>query len=266
MPSILTQKQARSAQKLPFCYYCGQAFSNVPGRNNHPDHIPPGKLFAPEDRNFPLKLSCHQSCNNVLSDSDEIIGQLVSAAHETISPPEKLRLTFYVVETESGHQLPGVGGVNIEQQVIRWVRGFHAALYEEFLPQAPATQFLVSLPFPRLPSGAAGDTFTEGLLQHHVNFVAEIRNNRRVGRLDRIECNNGKCVYQCVWTNADGGEPVCIFALKLYDWAKLADSRDNRRSCVGLYYSPTRRPKWATEGLACANPVPLFEPLDAFAE
>jgi hypothetical protein len=201
----------------------------------------------------------------LLSDPDEVIGQLVSAVHGTTTSPEKLRLKFHIIETDTGGLRPGVSGVNIEQQVIRWVRGFHAALYEEFLPSAPACQFLVSLPFPRLPSDVISDAFTEGLLQHHINLVAEIRQNRRAGCLDRIECNNGKCLYECVWTKADGGESVCVFALRLYDWANLAVAAENRRSCVGLYYSPAGRPKCATEGLSFENAVSLADPLDAFA-
>ncbi len=113
MTEILTQKAARAAQKLPFCYLCGEPFDDARGRQNHPDHIPPKELFATEDRNFPIKVAAHQSCNNRLSDTDEVIGQLVAVVHGKYAKPERLRLDFkVVVDQASGAEYLGATGTN----------------------------------------------------------------------------------------------------------------------------------------------------------
>jgi hypothetical protein len=264
MPEILNQHSARAAQKLAFCYLCGEAFDDGPGRMNHPDHVPPKRLFAAADRNFPVKVSSHESCNNQLSGRDEVIAQLVAAVHGKYPSPGNVKLRFKKLKTESiENEYFGVVGVHIEHEVIRWVRGFHAALYGEFLVDQPSSQFCVSLPFPRLLSD---ETLTDGLLRNHVSFVAEIKRNRLAGRLDRIISNREKCVYECVWSKSDDGQDVCIFALKLYEWSRLADRRLDRRSCVGLYHPREGRPKTATQATTLEMPIAHIEVLDAFAK
>jgi hypothetical protein len=264
MPEIVIQQTARAAQKLAFCYLCGEPFENAPGRNNHPDHIPPKQLFATRDRNFPIKVACHESCNNCLSNRDEVIGQLVAVVHGKYATPERLKLEFETVRAETtGNEYFGVTGVNVEHEVIRWIRGFHAALYGEFLADQPDCQFCVSLPFPRLLNNKA---LNDGLLCNHVSFVEEIKKNRHAGRLDRIVANNHQCVYECVWSKSDDGQHVCIFALKLYDWSRLADQRLNRRSCVGLYLPANGRPEIATPATRLEMPMSHADLLDAFAK
>jgi hypothetical protein len=264
-PAILTQKQARAAQTLQFCYLCGEPFDVTSGRENHPDHIPPKELFAKQDHDFPIKVAAHESCNNQLSDKDEGIGQLVAVSHGKYAKLSRLRLDFKMVEDQAtGEEFIGVSKVHVEDQVIRWVRGFHAALYEEFLT-GDRNRFCVSLPFPRLLTGPHAKSVNDGLLRNHISFVEEIKKNRVAGRLDRIESNNGQCVYECVWTNMDDGQPACIFALKLYDWSRLADPRLDRRSCVGLYLPITGRPALGAEATTLEMPISRADILDAFA-
>jgi hypothetical protein len=267
MPEILTQLDARRAQKFPFCFLCAESFDpNDPERINNPDHIPPKKLFATRDRNFPLKVAAHRRCNNRYSDQDEVINQLVAAVHGTFPNQERVRLTATIVEDQiTGEQFPGISGTSVEHHVIRWVRGFHAALYHEFLPDQPSTNFCVSLPFPCLLKGLQGQRVAAGLLQNHLDLVAEIKKNRTAGRLDRIQCNNGQCLYECVWSQTDDGKALCVFALKLYDWAKLADPRLSRESCVGAYLPISGRPERGTQVTMLEIPVRSTNRLDAFA-
>ena len=123
----------------------------------------------------------------------------------------------------------------------------------------------MSLPFPRLLTGPHAKAVKDGLLQNHISFVEVIKKNRLAGRLDRIVSNNGQCVYDCVWAKDDYGKSVCIFALKLYDWSRLADSRLDRRSCVGLYLPSERRPTLGTEATTLEMPISRADLLNAFA-
>ena len=265
MPEIISQKAARAAQRLLFCYLCGEPFDDRPGRQNHPDHIPPKELFAKQDRDFPIKVAAHETCNNALSDKDEVIAQLVAVIHGKYPKPERVRLGFEVVDDDTtGDELVGVSGTNVEHHVVRWVRGFHAALYGEFLADQPECQFCVSLPFPRLLSGSSRKLLNDALLRNHVTFAEEIKKNRLAGRLDRIVSNNAQCVYECVWSESDDGQPVCIFALRLYDWSQLADPRLDRRSCVGLYLPVDGRPELGTKATTLEVPISHTDPLDAF--
>lgn len=67
-------------------------------------------------------------------------------------------------------------------------------------------------------------------------FVREIKRNRATGTLDRIICRNGKCIYDCVWVQMDRGQWWCIYALDLYNWINLGDTKHfEARGCVGSY-------------------------------
>ena len=99
----------------------------------------------------------------------------------------------------------------------------------------------------------------EGILAQHPLFVQVIKKNRTARSIDRIVCCNSKCVYECVWEQTGDGQPVCIFALNLYDWTALADT-DNypKRGCVGMYMPASGRPAIATVGTRLEFPVPNF--------
>ena len=133
MPVLLTQATIRPARNLTFCYLCGQTFKNK--KENHPDHVPPEAIFAKEDQNFPLKVASHRTCNNPLSRNDEVIGQLIAVIHGKLPTLEntKLNLQTFTVDIES-EPILGIKNTDLVGQIWRWIRGFHAALYCEFLP------------------------------------------------------------------------------------------------------------------------------------
>lgn len=84
-------------------------------------------------------------------------------------------------------------------------------------------------------------------------------------RLDRITCYNGKCVYECVWDKTDNGQPICIFALKVYDWGALANTEDfPKRGCVGMYLPASGRPTDGTTATELVIPIANTEKLDPF--
>jgi hypothetical protein len=130
-------------------------------------------------------------------------------------------------------------GTGLTDQIWRWVRGFHAALYAQYLPED--TTLAIHPPF---PSGTVeSDGFSiDKIKEQQYMFVEIVKKNRIARCLDRIVCNNGKCVYECVWIQMDDGQWACVFALELYDWTRLADKHFPTRGCVGWYQPKAGRP------------------------
>lgn len=268
MPELTTQNDFRCVQELPFCYLCGNVFSKEVEQDR--DHVPPRSIFATQDRDVPLILPTHPHCNRAQSDYDEIVGQLVAAIHGKYPKPTNMKLDVQVAEcADTGAQSAWLSGTNLHRIVCRWLRAFHAALYREYLPDnvgpPDGTMFSFDPPFPVGHVDKDGEISVDAISPHHTYFVAQVKRNRTAGRLDRIVCFNGKCVYECVWDKADGGQPICIFALNLYDWSALANTVDfPKRGCVGVYLPAKGRPLDATPATSIDLPISNIEKLDPF--
>jgi hypothetical protein len=225
-----TQVAMRPLRKLPFCYLCGEPLDA--GHNF--DHVPPSTIFLPEDCNFPLILPTHVTCNGARSGDDESIGQVVGLLHgDETAKIHKLDIAL----TRSGHGalLVLLRDLDLRRIIKRWVRGFHAALYREYLPDGPQ-RFMTTPPLPEPDSEAPGRGF---LPPHDVisEFTRIINRNRATRTVDSIICRNGRCRYECVWAQADGGQWACVYWLDLYDWSRLgADDNYGPRECVGAYW------------------------------
>src|SRR5437899_621564 len=126
MVSLLTQRDLRGVQNLPFCYLCGQQFADGDSRNR--DHVPAECVFAKRDRE-PLWLPTHTACNKSYGLIDEKIGQLIALRYGRVSSkPAHRRLKFAMAPRPN---LGAVVNLNIDSAVWRWLAGFHAALYRE---------------------------------------------------------------------------------------------------------------------------------------
>lgn len=198
-----TQQEMRKVKKLPFCYLCGEQLSDP----RDDDHVPPTSIFLPDDRNFPLILPTHKKCNVNRSAEDQLIGQLINILHKKTPDSRHKKLGVKAVRLPDGELLAAVHGLNLRAIIRRWVRGFHAALYKEFLPENPG-QFMTSTPLP------AADPIEKGGKLIPVQpvvpeFVREIKRNRATGTLDRIICRNGKCIYDCV-CGSNGPRPMVV--------------------------------------------------------
>lgn len=263
MPQLTTQMSVRHARSFPWCYFCGKPFTDADP--NCPDHIPPQSAFHRSDRNFPLKLSAHSSCNGRFSDNDQMIGQWLGIAHQTMPPEKQVLLKTNVYKCDSlPSAMLGIHDLNILPQIKRWVRGFHAALYREFL--SDSVEFGIQ---PPMPHGYQYEyMFTINKPQPiHFLFVSLIKKNRVADRLDRIRCNNGKLSYECFWICDDAGSPMCVFALNIYDWVNLADTTNfQKRGCVGYYRSLNAVPTCATFGTNLDFPFQNNATLDPFAD
>jgi len=255
--SLTTQKQLRQAFDPEFCYICGQPWEA--GDDTDRDHVPPKRLFAKGDRTPPLTLRTHVTCNNGQSGYDEQIGQLVSLLWKE-SPTSKDVSSLKVSSHAPEGMMPfcAVEGLNLRIIVARWVKGFHAALYREPLPQMNG---FIHEPFP------GGDELGEDTSLHfsHTVIVNEIKKNRAAGRLDKIDAYDGQLRYECLWTHLDDGHPICMWALDVYAWHRLGDVNNfPARSCVGWYEAPTGVPEGASRAVSVEIPFRNFEPLNAF--
>lgn len=265
MPLLETQQQFAQVLKLRFCYWCGNPF--LPGEEKDKDHIPPKTCFAKVDRNFPLQLPTHISCNAVHNLEDRKIGQLIGLKYGNVPRSKRDQmLKIKKAHGSNGKQAGFVTNMNMDGTIRRWIRGFHAALYREPIPQD--MRFAVETPFPtaRLEQGVV--VVNPLPKSQHRMFVETIKTNRAMENLDRIHANNKKLTYECVWDQADGGQWMCIFALNLYGWKDLGDI-DNfqARGCAGVYFLPSASaPLLGTKAKRLSLILPNYDVLDPFAK
>ena len=255
MVALSTNRDFRAVQKLPFCYLCGEEFRSEDIINR--DHIPPQNSFAVCDRTPSLWLPTHEHCNSAHKMIDEKIGQIISLKWGYVpSDPKNRRLRFTIFNKD----LTAVNNVNIDGALSRWIRGFHAALYNQFLAETPLRALVT--PFPRTQNGSVE---MDKLRPQHLKFVSTIKLNRAKRNVDRILSNNGKCIYECVWHQDDDKSTwLCIFALNVYDWKDLGETGvEPSRGCAGAY-TLAATPSNATRAVESPIALPNLEPLDPF--
>lgn len=261
MVRITTQKDLQSCGRLAFCYLCGKPFTD--GEKQDRDHVPPRTIFLSGDRIDPLVLPVHAVCNQGESREDELVGQFVSALHQKLPSPKRQRLKFITGRLKpDGQPFAFTANVPLAHIVWRWVRGFHAALYREYLPES--NKNFVRVPF---PSGRRDGEKLIGdpILPQHSFVPEEIKKNRIAKNLDVLSCCNGKCCYESVFVCADNGDPMCFWALRIYDWEKLAEQRWVRsHGCIGGYLPPSGFPKGASKGTKLLFPFANNDLLNPF--
>ena len=260
---IKTHKKLQEIRDLPFCYFCGCNFNN--DDNVTRDHVPPKAVFLPSDRKNPLILPAHYNCNQNESWADEVIGQLIYSLHGIYPEKEKTRVKIGVYEDPRSKQpITALENLNLRGFIGRCVKAFHAALYGEYLPRNTPNWFD---PPPLSAIKKDNKIELEKSSIHFPLFVETIKKNRKAGRIDRIECFNGKCIYECVWEQMDNGDWACMFALNIYDWKQLGDPLlQKQRGCVGYYMPKNGLPPKAAKGIARILEIPInnFHPLDPF--
>ena len=259
MVTISTQRELRAVQKLGFCYLCGLPLVR---ENRNRDHVPPENIFAVADRNPPLLLPTHVECNSAHKLTDEKIGQLIALKRRHVpSSPEHRRLRFTL---SPGQGLSAVNNLDLDGAIWRWIKGFHAALYGEFMPDTPMRALVTPLPKAvRLANIVA----IEPLRQQHLLAVRLIKTNRVKRNLDTIRTNNGKFTYECVWGQSDDDRAwLCFFAINIYDWKDLGEPGiPPQRGCAGLYVLPDGGiPGGATKAAGSALIIPNLDPFDPF--
>jgi hypothetical protein len=261
MNELKTQKDFQTAfRSLSFCYLCGKPFQSKKDKTR--DHVPPSSVFQDTDKSPALILPAHQKCNGEQSIGDQEIGQLIGLLHGNPIYLAKSRLKIGTADYPDKTQT-GVVPINMKHILFRWIRGFHAAIYNEFLPAD--TKRAIHLPMPSLKLDGDKVSPLKDILPQQYKMVEVIKMNRAADRLDRIECRNGKCIYECVWDQADNGVWLCIFALQIYNWKDLGDPvHFKQRGCSGSYIPQKSYPSNATKGVRIDIPILNFDKLDPF--
>jgi hypothetical protein len=212
-----------------------------------------------------LVLVVHARCNEAQSDDDEWVGQLVAVLHNKYPKSESSRLRGDGFRTNlSDTPTLGLSGPPIERIIWRWVRGFHAALYSEFLP--PDTRMAIHPPV-WCGRKKGEELHVRGPFPQEPIFTECMKMNRIARTIDRIISCSGRCVYECTWEHSDKGTPICLFALRLYNWESIGD-RVNfpQRGCMGCYCPAMGKPSGATTSTRLDFSVPNAFPLDPFAD
>ena len=258
--SLTTHKALQGVATLPFCYLCGGSFASSEATDR--DHVPPSGLFAKADRTAPLILRTHRRCNQGRSAEDQAIGQLVGVLHGRLVNRRHNKLRIALGRSVDGGSAVAATDINIRAAIRRWVRGFHAALYREYLPEDS-----LFATYPPLPEGprVGGQLRFRPVPAIVPRFIEELRRNRAVRNVDRITCRAARCRYECVWSRADDGRWICIYGLDLYNWSDLGDRSQPSRGCVGCYRRPSGGvPPNASTGTSLAFSTASASPLHPF--
>ncbi len=260
MVLLATQKDFQNIQKMPFCYVCGKDF--VKGDSQNKDHVPEKAVFKSSDRIQVLWLPTHIACNAGHKVRDEKMGQLIGLRRGEVPKSKNRVLKFKMLGPGQG----AIENLDVRGTIWSWVRGFHAALYRQSLPEN-WDKYSIEAP---LPSGAitASGLRIDPVLPQHRAFVDVIKTQRAKQNLDKIQSNNKKLIYECVWYQCDNSGPwVCVFALDIYNWKDLGRIPGQpARGCAGFYMLPSGLPP---EGATVAKVTPIIVPnidvLDAFS-
>lgn len=240
--SIVGQQDARRVWKrASVCYLCGKPLpvfelEKVSFKSNSPeinrDHVPPEKLFAPEDRgDYPLLLRTHVHCNGGESADDQKMSELFRLIW---NQEERANLEALALEWEADQHGSATASFwnndNVPAMVFRWIRGFHYALYDEFLPANVDRATL--LPFLEIKSDGASRPHPQ-----YFEIAKAIRRQRMTKQMDRISAYNGRLNYECAWYLRNG-LPTCIYALDVNGWSIFSGGRAGPyRSGLGCYVS-----------------------------
>lgn len=269
MPIIRTQQDLRLAQNLPFCYLCGKAFNSRDIVNR--DHLPPSTLFDKEDRDPPLILPTHKSCNSHEHISDELLGQFFTYFRGKTQKPRSRRLDI-VDDLKTNKTFSLSQSFDLHHFIVRCLRGFHAALYWEWLPEKMDNAIHPPIRGGKLDGATRRptDKLQEMLVKdagvsQHALLCGILKKNRVARNTDRVVTRNGKCTFECIWTHLDNGTPVSVFGIKIYEW-QCFDQRFGypSRGCVGIYSPPSGRPRNGTKSTALEFPFTNDNELDPF--
>lgn len=245
MVTITTERALQACRRRrAFCYLCAKPFipSDFENKATNSDHVIPFSLPHRLDKSVPLKLETHEQCNSTKKERDTLLAQIVGMKQARYPLDRDRKFDAYAFEV-AGSDIPA-GAIDyfpMDEYIWEWVRGFHAALYEEPLPETE--QHKVFVPFP------AGDDPAHPVPPDplHAILVAAIKRNRAVSCLDRVECYRGRCRYECVWSRSEEGLPICVFGVDAYEWLTLGDIHHfEPRGCVGYYFRPAGHPPEAS--------------------
>jgi hypothetical protein len=213
MIRISSQNEMQVAcRAVRFCYLCGEP---LPARNQQDrklvcrEHVIPKTLLGdpPLDRvqRWPVKLDVHKGCDKKYkAGTDDLAALLhcinVHPKEQWPKPKHIQRLGLSLVRVHSllgGPSLPAFGNAQKPVSAVwMWVRGIHAALYREYLPEsAPHT---ILAPVPGF-NASAGPSALRQTVERSAIVRAPVEYGVRTGRADGLSAWGGQVSYECVW-------------------------------------------------------------------
>jgi hypothetical protein len=263
--SITRQPDVRRHLKHPFCYFCGREFEAADAQVTNHDHVPPEKLIVVDDRsNFPLKMKVHLACHKPYSTEDERIIQIIRAGRGEHPKPGQDRTGVEFLQLRDGRMIPYIRNqhLDLNKAFFRYVRGFHAALYDQFLPLN--TDRAVHLPMVEFSLDDQEHQirlFTDREIQHATlggMFKLSLDDG---AEMDAVVTYNGAMIYECMWRLDPEDRAECIFCLRLYDLTDLGPvDLLPRRALLGLYRPVAGIPPKAAHTVPHRTFMPCFDP------
>ena len=260
MVGIIKQKQARQVQSRDFCYLCGQ---NIEGYGpTDKDHVPPRGMFKKEDRDYPIILPVHEKCNDAWQTVDDKVKLLIDILHGKDITRYSGKYRAEIAEDKDGTLYPLIGDMPLIPMIGRIVRGFHAALYNEYLP--PNTENKILSPVPKAEI-IDGKVSVKRVLPQFYICSEILKRSIEANATDKIYSNNSKMRYECTWPQLDNGRRYCVFALDIYNWANLGnDVTAEEHACIGMYFLNGHMPKNATAATKIVDPFRTGEAFNPF--
>lgn len=254
-------QQARAATS--FCYICGAMLpKRGPGykRQVIGEHVIPQALLgnspAHSADRWAVELDVHPGCEQ---DDKRLTDNLLSLLQQMSTKPGqdwpafgqlrsdlRLRPIKLVVEGEDVPAFSNVG--HVLAGCWTWIRGLHAALYNEPLPEEaphldlpPVPAFYIKIPV------SLGDV--EGI-SVIVRQVVDM--GTRKGKWDGVDAWGKQVTYRCVWHHKQPGHKisgwVCFWTLSFpgtEDWSKSVLGEGSERPWHG-FYAPEKLPDGAS--------------------
>jgi len=243
---IASQRQLRAHGQPDFCYLCGEVLDGSVRTNR--DHCPPKAFFATPDReNFPILLPTHETCNNKWHKADEIISIVADALH-TKNKSQNAALTRKLDAKKvqiGSSSVAAISNFPLAPMAARIVRGMHALLYHDFMPEKTRSKFHVPIP------EADKDSLRMRVpLEQTFAFLRVLNKALLTNTADVVRAYNGKFKYACTWEKLDDGTPFCIACFDIYSFHILSPPVERFPSVFLGMYIPTHVPinaSWASE-------------------
>jgi hypothetical protein len=222
----------KAVRRIGFCYICGEPLERKRGVGWNVDHVPP--IAYVSGRAAALPMRAHPACNHAWSARDERGAQFVSTMIGRYpSSPANIRIDVTRFPNPvTGESRFGVLDFGFEKDVRRIVRAFHAAVYNDYLPE-PGIE--VSLPF-AAGHAPAGVPEADPFPVWHTDVVLHLLRSDHVKRLDRLLCGKNECEYICTWMLSKPGLWQCVFGLRVHTWGHMGEPAFGQRGCVGFYH------------------------------
>ncbi len=215
---IRTQAEAQAARKATrFCYLCGEQLRS-PGDTRSRitnDHIIPKAVLLPsrDHGDWPFILRVHATCHG---QKNSVADDILTPWHRVMSGDSEIynRQDVAVVRkvctplNQQDGLLPATPvsiDTRIPDGVWNWVRGFHAGLFAEYLPNDTRQHAFLPMPQEFLYTTERGTGrrmpgLSVSQMQRQRELILQaIELVSHDGRANTVEFWSGRCTYKAMW-------------------------------------------------------------------